>query len=111
MRIAHRAFRLHFRPMRLETFALERFQSIWENRVAWNVSESGVHPLRVAELVDSAALTDALLQQELGYPQTNGTVELREAIAALYPSAGAAHVQVTNGGSEAHCVLLMRLVQ
>ena len=33
--------------MRLETFALERFQSIWENRVAWNVSESGVHPLRV----------------------------------------------------------------
>ena len=39
--------------MRLETFALERFQSIWENRVAWNVSESGVHPLRVSELSES----------------------------------------------------------
>src|SRR5436305_6812558 len=24
--------RIHFRAMRLETFALERFQSIWENR-------------------------------------------------------------------------------
>ncbi len=98
-------------PMKLETFALERFQSIWENRVAWNVSESGVHPLRVAELVDTTELRDALLEHELGYPQTNGTVELRELIAAMYPGATPEHVQVTNGGSEANCVLLMRLVE
>jgi aspartate/methionine/tyrosine aminotransferase len=97
--------------MRIEPFALERFQSIWENRVAWNVSESGVHPLRVAELVDTTALHDALLQQELGYPQTNGTVELRDAVAAMYPGATTANVQITNGGSEANCVLLMRLVE
>src|SRR4051812_14096316 len=97
--------------MRIDTFALERFQSIWENRVAWNVSESGVHPLRVIELLDSEALLDASLQQELGYPQTNGTIELRESIAAMYPGATAAHVQVTNGGSEANCVLLMRLLE
>jgi aspartate/methionine/tyrosine aminotransferase len=97
--------------MRIDTFALERFQSVWENRVAWNVSESGVHPLRVTDLVDTPALHDAVLQQELGYPQTNGTIELREAIAAMYPGASAAHVQVVNGGSEANCVLLMRLVE
>src|SRR5687768_2538988 len=97
--------------MKLETFALERFQSIWENRVAWNVSESGVHPLRVSELVNSAAHHDALLDQELGYPQTNGTIELRETIAAMYPGATADYVQVTNGGSEANCILLMRLVE
>jgi aspartate/methionine/tyrosine aminotransferase len=97
--------------MRIEPFALERFPSIWENRVAWNVSESGVHPLRVGELVDSPTLHDALLQQELGYPQTNGTAELRGLIAAMYPGAGVDHVQVTNGGSEANCVLLMRLVE
>ena len=97
--------------MRIETFALERFQSIWENRVAWNVSESGVHPRRVAELVDTAALRDAVFEQALGYPQTNGTIELREAIAAMYPGATPAHVQVTNGGSEANCILLMRLVE
>jgi len=97
--------------MRLETFALERFQSIWENRVAWNVSESGVQPLRVSELVDTTALHDALLEQELGYPQTNGTADLRETIAGMYPGATADHVQVTNGGSEANCVLLMRLVE
>jgi aspartate/methionine/tyrosine aminotransferase len=97
--------------MRLETFALERFQSIWENRVAWNVSESGVHPLRVSDLVDSTPLHDALLDQELGYPQTNGTVELRETIAGMYPGATLDHIQVTNGGSEANCILLMRLVE
>ena len=97
--------------MQIDSFALERFQSIWENRVAWNVSESGVHPLRVMDLVDVPALQDAVLEQPLGYPQTNGTAELREAIAAMYPGASAAHVQVTNGGSEANCVLLMRLVE
>jgi aspartate/methionine/tyrosine aminotransferase len=97
--------------MRIDTFALERFQSIWENRVSWNVSESGVHPLRVTELVDTPELFDRVLQQELGYPQTNGTIELREAIAAMYPGASAAHVQVCNGGSEANCVLLMHLVE
>jgi len=75
------------------------------------VSESGVHPLRASELIETPALTDALLQQELGYPQTNGTAELRETIAAMYPGASAANVQVTNGGSEANCVLLMRLVE
>src|SRR4029077_4581564 len=74
--------------MRIEPFALERFQSIWENRVAWNLSESGVHPLRAGELIESREAQEALLQVELGYPQTNGTIELREAIAALYPGAG-----------------------
>jgi aspartate/methionine/tyrosine aminotransferase len=97
--------------MKLDTFALERFQSVWENRVAWNISESGVHPLRVSELVDTPALNDGLLEQELGYPQTNGTAALRGTIAALYPGATSDHVQVTNGGSEANCILLMRLVE
>ena len=97
--------------MRLETFALERFQSIWENRVAWNVAESGVHPLRVSELVDGPVHQDALLELELGYPQTNGTVQLRETIAGMYPGATPEHIQVTNGGSEANCILLMRLIE
>ena len=97
--------------MKFEPFALERFQSIWENRVAWNVAESGVHPLRLSELADTEAFRNAVLEQELGYPQTNGTVALREAIAAMYAGATIDHVQVTNGGSEANCVLLMRLLE
>ena len=53
----------------------------------------------------------ALLAQSLGYPQTNGSLELRTLISAMYPGATASHVQVTNGGSEANCITLMLLVQ
>ena len=34
--------------MKIELFAMERMQSTWENQVAFNLSESGVHPMRVA---------------------------------------------------------------
>jgi aspartate/methionine/tyrosine aminotransferase len=97
--------------MKLQPFAMERWQSIWENRVAWNLSESGVHPLRVEELANSPEEHAALVAEELGYGQTNGTPELRAAIASLYPGATADHVLVTNGGSEANCVTLMHLLE
>jgi len=97
--------------MKLDAFAMERLQSVWENRVAWNLSESGVHPLRLEELALDADERSALLAQELGYGQTNGTLELRAAIAAMYPGAGPDHVQVTNGGSEANCIALMHLLE
>jgi len=96
--------------MKLETFEMERLQSEWEHRVAWNLAESGVHPLRVEELVESDDDRMALLAQPLGYPQTNGTLELRTLIASMYPGAGTEHVQVTNGGSEANCITLMHLL-
>lgn len=97
--------------MRFEPFDMERLQSTWENQVAWNLSESGVHPLTVSELIDTPSLSDDVLGLALGYPQTNGTEALRAAIAALYRGATPAHVQVTNGGAEANCVLLLRLVE
>ena len=85
--------------MKLETFAMERLQSTWENRVAWNLAESGIHPFRLEELADTAEARAALLAQELGYTQTNGTQELRAAVAAMYPDATPDHVEITNGGS------------
>jgi len=97
--------------MKLDSFDMERLQSKWEHRVAWNLAESGVHPLRVEELVDSEAERVALLGQPLGYSQTNGTLELRTLIASMYPGAGPDHVQVTNGGSEANLLTLILLVQ
>lgn len=97
--------------MRFEPFAMERLQSEWENRVAWNVSESGVHPLRIEELADTDGDRLALLGQHLAYTQTNGTPELRTAIAGMYPGAGADHVLVTNGGSEANLIVLLHLVE
>ena len=46
-------------PMRLEQFAMERMQSTYENQVEFNLSESGVHPLRLGELVDDDAARES----------------------------------------------------
>ena len=96
--------------MDLERFDLERWQSVHEHDVDINLSESGVHPLRLQEIVETADLDD-LLGQELGYTQTNGTIQLRERVAALYDGASAANVLVTNGGSEANFVTCWHLIE
>ena len=96
--------------MRLEPFAMERMQSTFENQVEYNLSESGVHPLRLGELADDAASREALLAEPLRYIQSNGTLPLRAAIADLY-GATPDHVQVTNGGSEANYITTWNLVE
>jgi aspartate/methionine/tyrosine aminotransferase len=97
--------------MRLEPFAMERMQSTYENQVDFNLSESGVQPLRLGELVDDPASRETLLAEALRYTQSNGTVPLRTAIAALYPGATPNHIQVTNGGSEANYITTWKLVE
>ncbi len=97
--------------MRLVPFEMERMQSIFEHQVDFNLSESGVHPLRVDELLDDPESRAALLDERLRYTQTNGSVPLRLAIAALYPGTTADHVQVTNGGAEANFLAAWHLVE
>jgi aspartate/methionine/tyrosine aminotransferase len=81
---------------------MERWQSTYENRVGLNLSESGVHPLTVRELLDLAEVSQGVEDIRLGYGQSNGSDELRARIAALYPGAGDASVLVTSGGAEAN---------
>lgn len=97
--------------MRVEPFAMERMQSTYENQVDYNLSESGVHPLRLAELLDDAPSREALFSETLRYTQTNGTEALRARVAALYPGASGGHVQITNGGAEANYLAVWRLVE
>ena len=95
----------------IETFAMERMQSTWENLVDYDMSESGVRPLTLRELVAMGFDLEAFLDQPLGYSQSNGTAELRERIAALYPGASTDHVEVTNGTSEANYLLALSLLR
>jgi len=97
--------------MKLETFALERWQSTYENMVDYNLSESGVQPLTLGELVADPAARDALLGEPLRYTQSNGTPQLRDAITALYPGATREHIQVTTGGSEANYLSVWHLIE
>ncbi len=98
-------------PSIMRPFAMERWQSTYENRVAYNLSESGVHPLTLGELVELAGDSTALESTLLGYGQSNGSDELRARIAALYEPVADVDVVVTNGSAEANYVTLWRLVE
>ncbi len=97
--------------MNFVPFRMERWQSTWEHRVRWNLSESGVHPLTVGELLAMADPAADISDVRLGYSQSNGTDELRELIAALHPGATDSSVMVTVGGAEANFVAFWELAQ
>jgi aspartate/methionine/tyrosine aminotransferase len=93
--------------MPIERFEMERMQSTWENLVDYDMSESGVRPLTLRELVAMGFDLETFLDVPLGYSQSNGTIELRERIAVHYPGAGVDHVEVTNGTSEANYLIAL----
>lgn len=93
--------------MPIEIFAMERMQSTWENLVDYDLSESGVRPLTLRELVEMGFDLATFLDVPLGYSQSNGTIELRERIAAHYPGATVDHIEVTNGTSEANYLIAL----
>jgi aspartate/methionine/tyrosine aminotransferase len=86
-------------------------QSTWEHRVDCNLSESGVEPLRVGELLDGPAEVQGLLEQPLLYSQGNGTPELRSAIADLYGGTDIDTIEVTNGCAEANFIAIWSTVE
>src|SRR5438874_1012779 len=94
--------------MKLVPFEMERWQSTWEHRVEFNLSESGVEPLPLRDLLREEAAIDRFLDHPLAYSRGNGTPELRSSIASLYPGATPDHVLVTNGSSEACLLALWR---
>lgn len=96
--------------MRIDTFRMERTQCLYENAVRWNLSESGVLPLRVEELLDGDAGRAELLSTALKYPESNGSALLRERIALFYPGAATENVLVTTGTSEANYTTLWGLL-
>ncbi|HPB58816.1 MAG TPA: aminotransferase class I/II-fold pyridoxal phosphate-dependent enzyme [Candidatus Saccharicenans sp.] len=96
--------------MKIEVFKMERMQSLWENLVDYNLSESGVHPLTLKELLSAEEIQD-LTEVELGYTQTNGTPPLRQQIARLYPGLDPEDIMVTAGSSEANFLLMWSLIE
>jgi aspartate/methionine/tyrosine aminotransferase len=95
--------------MRLETFQLERNQTLWENEVEINLTESGVHPLCLRDLLGPEEI-EALLGLPLGYGYTDGHPELRDAIASWYPGARRENVLVTSGSAEANFLAVWSLL-
>jgi aspartate/methionine/tyrosine aminotransferase len=94
-----------------QPFLMERMMSKFEQDVEYNLSESGVHPLLLSELLgndpDSA---DRFLGTNLNYPHVNGIPELRQNIARTYNGASPDNVLVTVGAAEANYISVRTLL-
>jgi aspartate/methionine/tyrosine aminotransferase len=95
--------------MRIDLFRMERTQCLYENEVEFNLSESGVRPVGIGELVPELE-RDAFFALTLKYPHSDGSPVLREGIADFYDGARRENVLVTNGGSEANFTVLWALL-
>ena len=95
--------------MQISEFALERIQSLYENTVEINLSDSGVHPYELRALLSPQEIEE-MCAIELGYGWTNGGEALRDAIARLYPGRACGNVIVTNGSAEANFLMVMALL-
>lgn len=92
-------------------FLMERMMSKFEQDVEYNLSESGVHPVSLGELLgDTPDYINHLLSTELNYPHVNGVPELRENIAALYDGATVENILATVGAAEANYITTRTLL-
>ncbi|MFC1557711.1 aminotransferase class I/II-fold pyridoxal phosphate-dependent enzyme [candidate division KSB1 bacterium] len=96
-----------FQPFEQEVMASQN-----EKEVDYNLSESGVHPIMLRDLlIDSPDYIETLLATEIDYTNASGDPQLRENIAALYSSCTSSNVLVTVGAIEANYNSIHTLLQ
>jgi len=94
----------------IERFEMERYQSLHWHRVEYDLSESGVLPMTIRDLLGPEADAEAFVRTKLGYPLSEGSEETRANIATWYPGATIDQVTVVNGGSEGNLLTLWSLL-
>ncbi len=95
-----------------QAFEQEVMASQNEKEVDYNLSESGVHPLLLRDLLaDNPEYIETLLTTEIDYTHANGIPELRENIAVLYSGCTSSNVLVTVGAIEANYNSIHTLLQ
>jgi len=94
----------------IELFSMERYQSLYWHQVEFDLSESGVAPMTIRELLGPDVDAEEFLLTKLGYPLSEGSIETRTNIAQWYEAASPEHVTIVNGGSEANFLSLLALL-
>jgi aspartate/methionine/tyrosine aminotransferase len=94
---------------RFQPFELEHYQSLHEHNVEINLADSSVKCLGTRDWLTPQE-QEELLSTGLFYPQVNGTLLLRQRIAALYPDADPENVLVTVGASQANSMVAATLL-
>src|SRR5213593_2239802 len=93
--------------MKFPRFDMERMQSVWEHKVKYDLSESGVEALTLQEITRDPK---ELMKTKLGYAEGVGREATRALIAGIHPGHEADDVMITTGTSEANFLALASLV-
>lgn len=100
--------------MHIEPFGVEIWMNEWETKCEWNLAETCVESLTIAQLLAIAGKNDVdlseLLSMKLTYGEINGSLRLRTAISGLYDSQGVNNVIVTHGTIGANMLVHKTLV-
>ncbi|MEO3387206.1 aminotransferase [Mesorhizobium sp. CAU 1741] len=101
--------------MRIDAFGVEIWMNRHENHCRYNLAETCVESLTVAELLalagKSNAILDELLPMKLTYGAIEGSQRLRDAIAELYETRGPDDVLVAHGAIGANSLVYSALVE
>jgi aspartate/methionine/tyrosine aminotransferase len=97
--------------MKIETFEMMRMECVYENIVDYNLSESGVLPMKLSELLDGPGDQENFLNLDIWYPESNGSPLLRERVAQFYPDCKPSNITIANGGSEVNFLSLWTLLE
>src|SRR5919108_5217326 len=93
--------------MRFPRFDMERMQSVWEHKIKFDLSESGVEPLALEEITRDQK---ELMRTRLGYAEGVGREATRTLVASLHSGSGPENVVITTGTSEANFLAVTTLV-
>ena len=101
--------------MKIRDFGVEIWMNRYENHCEWNLAETCVESLTVAELMEMAGKTDTILAELLPLKLTYGAIEgserLRGLIASLYAKQGIENVVTTHGAIGANALVHETLVE
>jgi aspartate/methionine/tyrosine aminotransferase len=101
--------------MKIKPFGVEIWMNQYETQCAYNLAETCVESLTVAQLLDLAGKRDAILDEllplKLTYGAIEGTERLRGNIASLYSRQKPENVTITHGAIGANALVYATLVE
>jgi len=101
--------------MKIDEFGVEMWMNAYENHCTYNLAETCVDSLTVAELLELAGKTDSfmtdILPMRLGYGAIEGSGRLRDVICSMYQKQAHENVIVTHGTIGANALVHETLVE
>ena len=101
--------------MKIQPFAVEQWMNAYETRCRYNLAETCVESLTLAQLLALAgkreSILDELLPLKLTYGAIEGSDRLRDAVAALYATRARHDVMIAHGAIGANSLVYQALVE